>query len=276
MLHDPTMCPSPDSAVAAVKRQTSNCPATTCDTCVTTPGCTWCTVKDNGVDVSSSCTALALCDNFYAHNSATEHATQYCNGGFTDGTSTADLEDFILVFSGQQSDKNAMASGISSSFDTFYGVKRSSKHLDADNVRILAVTPVQGSSVGRDATELTPEAMEAAKRQGTLNTRCIFTVVAPADYTDGQSQCNTDVENWLESLTLGAAIAPGLVPVGRSGAPPGSSSSSNLSGGDLAAIIIACIIGAALIAAILLWVLLLRRKGGHPAPFRSPAAAFRP
>jgi len=212
-----------------------------------------------------------MCSDPYAATAGNhEQTVTSCPGNGTHTTNpTGKL--FILIFSGVVTDKLLVASTISTSFDAFEG-DNPSKHIDPPNVDILELALVQGTALRHDGAA----EEDLTKRAGSTNTRCEFKVNPPATYVGGQATCDVDVQNWLDSLALGVPIGNGLTPVAKSG-NPSNGNNNGLSGGDIAGIIIACIIGAALIAAILLWIILLRRKSGsHPAPFRSPAAAFRP
>jgi len=281
MVHDAAQCPTPDAPDhAPEKRATAgSCDVGSCPACLATPGCLWCVTRNNRHEiVTFFCTASpSFCgaSGYGVASGNTDQILTACPGNGTQGTPTLQEALFELIFLGIVTDKNLVATTISTSFDAFEG-NNAAKHVNPFDVLVVELLLVQGTSLRGDQHLAEEDLTKRAGSNSQANTRCEFKVHAEPAYGGGQSQCNIDVQNWLNSLALGVPIGNGLTPVAKSG---GSSNGNNngLSGGDIAGIVIACIIGAALIAAILLWIVLLRRKSGsHPAPFRSPAAAFRP
>jgi len=267
-------CPSADAPIQNAKRQ-QLCTTLLCPACVAAgSGCTWCQTTDLfGNVLAEVCIANAsasLCSNNYASPGTHESILSACRVPYTPNVL------FVLIFQGTNLDPTDVQNGISTSFNAFeLTLQHTTLPLPPDNVVIVSMTLTSDTNVKKGEVLETP-ALES--RQTADNTRVVFYGVTPNNVVYPQTTLNQDLEDWLNQLKDGQPLVPGGPPVVGKGTIGGASNGGgdHLSGGELAGIIIGVIAGAALLTAFLLWLLLLRRKKGYPAPFRSPAASFRP
>jgi hypothetical protein len=268
LLLDSDKCPEPIQASRAV----DPCAALSCSQCQTDSSCVFCVIAESG-DASNvyssgclSADASFLCSNSYAQPGTQEFLSNTCPA--PDGAT----RQFFIVVAGSGS-YDFFAEAIATNFSSYKNLelkKTSLPDLQVGNVFIVALGP---GSKRSDASGL-------ALRQA--NTRVEFTVVSPNPTSYPQATLESDVDtfvNQLDSLAGLTVTDKGSSEINGGGSSSGGSSGDdvNLSGGEMAGIVIACIVGAAIIAAVAAYIILKKRGGAsYPAPFRSPAASFRP
>jgi len=265
LLLDSDKCPEPIQASRAV----DPCAALSCSQCQSDSSCVFCVIAESG-DASNvyssgclSTEASFLCSDAYAQPGTQEFLSNTCPV-----PDVARREFFIVVAGSGSYDFFAVA--IASNFSSFKNNilnKGDLPNLQAAHVIIISI----GSGKRSDESGL-------ALRQA--STRVEFTVISPNPDSYPQGTLEADMETFVDQLnSLGGLTVTDKGSSEINGGSTGGSSGDdvNLSGGEMAGIVIACIVGAAIIAAVAAYIV-LRKKGGasYPAPFRSPAASFRP
>jgi len=267
LLLESDKCPEPVQASRAV----DPCAALSCSECQTDSSCVFCVIAESGDATnvySSGCLsadASFLCSNSYAQPGTQEFLSNTCPAP------DASKRKFFIVVVGSGS-YDFFSEAIASNFSSYKNLvlkKTSLPNLLPAHVFIISLGPGNKRS---DESGL-------ALRQA--STRVEFTVVSPSPSTYAQDALESDVESFVDQLSsLGGLTVSdkGSSEINGGSSSGGSSGDDvNLSGGEMAGIVIACIVGAAIIAAVAAYIV-LRKKGGasYPAPFRSPAASFRP
>jgi hypothetical protein len=266
LLLDSDKCPEPIQASRAV----DPCAGLSCSECQEDATCVFCVIAESGDATniySSGCLstdASFLCSNAYAQPGTQEFLSSTCTA-----PDSARRQFFIVVAGSGNYD--FFAEAIASNFTTYKNNvlnKGGLPNINAASVFIISI----GAGKRSDESGL-------ALRQA--STRVEFTVVTPNPTSYPQATLEADMESFVDQLSSLGGLT--VTDKGSSEINGGSSSSGasgddvNLSGGEMAGIVIACIVGAAIIAAVAAYIV-LRKKGGasYPAPFRSPAASFRP
>jgi hypothetical protein len=264
---DAERCPAIDGPHAVAARQ-DGCSGRLCSDCMATAGCAICvtfrlnTDGSRGSVLATSCvanTSLATCANTYATPGTTNTLDDICSlpsGAFT---------IFIIVITGNPTTAQVQIAIVISLSQFLASIGRPG--VTAANIFIVGETA--GNALARDEATF---AMRQAQ-----DTSYSFSALTPDEKNYPQATFEKDVGSWLDQLS---SLPGGLnvEQVGKSRISSGGSGNgdNNLSDGELAGIIIACIVGAAIIAAIIAYIIIRRRRHGYPAPFRSPAASFRP
>jgi len=227
------------------------------------------TEEDNPSNIySSGCLsseASFLCSDAYAQPGTDESLSNVCPA-----PDVARRQFFIVVAGSGSYEFFAVA--IAANFTTYKNSvlnKGGLPSLQAAHVFIIKL----GAGKRSDESGL------ALRQSG--GTRIEYTVVSPNPTSYPQAALEADMESFVGEVSLLGGLT--VTDKGSSeidGGSTGSGSSGddiNLSDGEMAGIVIACIVGAAIIAAVAAYIV-LRKKGGasYPAPFRSPAASFRP
>jgi len=267
--HDRTLCPSVDAPVRHQAARQSSCFGQTCVGCNTASGCSYCQFVDPSLQLlSETClpdSQRAFCTNpIYAPSNSTGFIDATC---LTQPTTPVSVTVWFYL-SGNPTLFEVQVS-VSEALSTVAPVT-----INANDIVIVIFVVV---NVGkRDSSHLGARGAPA----GATTAVALYGVTPdPSRYP----QHNMDVD--LQNLAKPGGV-PGLtiVEAGSRGTPSpsgtstsGHSSSSSVSGGALAGIIIACIIAGLLIAAIAAYIYYRRRSSAsYPAPFRSPAASYRP
>jgi hypothetical protein len=251
--------------VTKSKKQSSlECITKNCNQCIRDVNCAWCTVFNlAGVPIAGGClpsSNTALCSNIYADLDTVERITQNC-------PIHGDTRFLFQTTIRGSLDRFAFAQALALSLNTFNDREHPrSNHTDEEDFYIVEI---------RDGT----------KRS--LNEERQFAVGFTTYTWFAETKYPLYPQNLLDSDLSELVSDPNnllgmnAVSTKRTDLQAGSGSlaDNTLSDGQLAGIIIGCILGAlviALVAALVYFLYFKKRVAGYPAPFRSPAASFRP
>lgn len=265
LLLDASKCPEPVRTL----RQADTCASHTCPQCQLDPNCVVCAITEAGNPSNvyqSNCIpsdSVFLCSSAYAVEGTSEQLSSVCPA-----PPIATRLFFIVVLGG--GDYSFFSEAIATNFSSFKDAVLGKSALP-DLPKFLVFIVALESGKRSDASN-------RVLRQGSTTVR--FSVATPNPISYSQGTLEDDVQTWLDQLnSLGGLTVTdkGSSEIGTTGGPSGDGDDVELSGGEMAGIVIACIVGAAIIAAAIAYFVLRKRSGAsYPAPFRSPAASFRP
>jgi hypothetical protein len=262
---DNERCPAIDGPHAVASRQNDGCAGRLCSDCMARDGCAICVTIDisSGITLTTNClanTSIDQCGNNYNTPGTSNSPGEVCElppGAFT---------IFIIVINGSPTSSAVQAAIVLSLGNFLVSIGRLFT-ISAANIFIVGVN---AGNILNDRSGSVFTMRQAAQSSYS------FTGITPNAAQYPQKDFEDDISRWLDQLdgTLPGGLS--VADTGKSRISGGSGGGNDLSDGELAGIIIACIIGAAIIAAIIAYVIIRRRRHGYPAPFRSPAASFRP
>jgi len=268
-------CPSEDVPGPIQTRQQNNCFGKPCDDCLATSGCSFCEYYTQTVEITAA-TCLPNDQRYYCVSSG--YAPSGSNGALVNYCPvTPPVGPGVVVYfylTGHPS-PNDITQFIAQAMTD---INEPQIQIPQNDIIILVYISLgNGTTVGkRDLAGYGLDERQAAQ----ADTIAAVTGTTP----DPNRYSQTDFDKDLASLATRGVPGLTIVSAGTRGTPSqtlSGSTSSNSGGNDvvsrgaLAGIIIACIIFGALVTALIIY-LIYRRSRGYAAPFRSPAASYRP